>query len=521
MPFAIETETDIERLRQVARLLEADNRYLLGRISRLTAELAQAKGEDQNALALEIQRLQEQLDRRTRELYGPSSEKRPSQTPTEETTPAPKKQTGHGRHEQLALPVVEQVHELDEADRICPQCGRPLEKWEGQFEESEEIDVIERQYRIVKHQRQKYLCRCGACVETAFKPEQVIPKGRYSLAFAVDVAVSKYLDHLPLTRQARIMKRQGLEVEAAALWDQLWALYRHLKPTYDALQDYVLSAPVIGADETPWHLLGKKPAKKGWAWSITRPDAVFYQILDSRSADAAQTLLKDYAGIVLADGYSAYSALAKRSREGPAFTLAHCWAHVRRKFIECEPDYPQAREALDLIGKLYAVERGVRDEIGEREQRQEFKDAGEKQAERLKRLALHRQTESAPLVKELGRRLAEQRPLPQSGLGKAVQYATDLWPGLIRFLDDPRIPIDNNRTERELRPLAVGRKNHYGSKTERGMQAAAAFYSLIESAKLAGLNPAHYLAEAARRSIANPGTVTLPKDLLKSETAEN
>jgi len=106
-----------------------------------------------------------------------------------------------------------------------------------------------------------------------------------------------------------------------------------------------------------------------------------------------------------------------------------------------------------------------------------------------------------------------QRVLPQSGLGKAIAYTDGLWPGLVRFLDDSAIPLDNNATERALRGVVVGRKNHYGSKSLRGTQVAALFYSLLESAKLIGVDPAAYLAEATRRAIANPGTVTLPIDL--------
>ena len=109
--------------------------------------------------------------------------------------------------------------------------------------------------------------------------------------------------------------------------------------------------------------------------------------------------------------------------------------------------------------------------------------------------------------------LLETPALPESLLGKALSYADGLWPGLVRFLDDPRIPLDNNGAERALRGVVVGRKNHYGSRSRRGTEVAALFYSLLESAKLAGIEPAGYLAEATRRAIAHPGTVTLPRDL--------
>jgi transposase len=342
-------------------------------------------------------------------------------------------------------------------------------------------------------------------VDTAIGPEKLIPGGRYSVNFAVAVATGKYADHLPLDRQVKQMVRAGLVIDGQTLWDQLWALYAHLLPTYEALHRYVLASPVIGADETRWPLLEKGKTATWWGWSVTCPDAVCYRILPSRSAEAAGQVLIDYGGVVIADGYSAYSALQKErrnKRDGPRFELAFCWAHVRRKFIECEEDYPQASDVLKLIGKLYEIEARV---------------CEADVADRMSYLAELREKESAPVVREIHAFLLSQRPLPQSSFGKAVAYTLELWNGLVKFLKDPVIAIDNNATERTMRGMAVGRKNHYGSKSKRGTEVAALFYSLIESAKLAGLEPSAYLAEAARRAINNPGTVTLPQDLLKEQ----
>jgi hypothetical protein len=144
------------------------------------------------------------------------------------------------------------------------------------------------------------------------------------------------------------MAREGLTIESQTLWDQLDALATVLQPTYEALRHHVLAAPVIGADETWWRLMGGPESKRWWAWSVTREDAVAYTILESRSQDAARQVLNGYRGIVVADGYGAYDALA---RAGPSFTLAHCWAHVRRKFVEAEAHYPTpCAEVLELIG---------------------------------------------------------------------------------------------------------------------------------------------------------------------------
>ena len=225
----------------------------------------------------------------------------------------------------------------------------------GQEEVSDEVTVVERQFLVARHRRQKYRCRCNGAVVTAPGPRKLIPGGRYSPAFAVEVAAGKYLDHLPLERQSRMMQREGLEVGSQTLWDQLDALASHLEPTYRELGRRVLEAPLVHADETHWRLMAKSERKKYWAWCVTSADTVFYRIFDNRAQGSARQLLSGYRGIVLADGYGAYEALA---RAGPGFTLAHCWAHVRRKFVEIESHYPrQAGEILDLIGKLYAVER--------------------------------------------------------------------------------------------------------------------------------------------------------------------
>jgi len=487
------SESRPEVLRQVALLQQQENQKLLRRITELVARLAALEGQDATAaLQLELMRLEEQLAQARQKLFGRSSEQRhPPAAAAAEAKPSEKPEPrGHGPRPQPTLPTLEVVHALDEADRTCPACGGELAEMAGQHEESEEIDVVERSYRLVRHKRKKYRCACGGCIDTAIGPPKLIPGGRYSVDLAVSVAVAKYVDHLPLARQVRQMARAGLTTDTQTLWDQLVALERHLAPSYAALHRHVLEAPVIGADETTWPLLDRGGTKRWYAWSIAAPDAVFYRVDPSRSAKAAAAILGDYAGVVVADGYGAYATLA---RERP-FTLAHCWAHVRRKLVEAEPAYPQASHALDLIAALYAVEAECAD------------------ADPAVHLAARRER-SKPLVDTFRTWLDREPALPQSALGKAIAYADGLWAGLVLFLDDPAIPLDNNATERALRGLVVGRKNHYGSKSLRGTQVAALFYSLGESAKLAGLEPAAYLAEATRRAIAQPGAVTLPRDL--------
>ncbi len=505
----IQSEKDIEVLRRVAMMQEAENAHLHKRLVELTSKLAEARGEARSELQQELALLQEKLDRRVRELYGPSSEKSDKGSRDKDRKKKPRK--GHGPRKQPELPIFEVIHKLDKADMICVKCGGVPNKMKGQFEVSEEILVVRREFHIARHLRQKYACRCGECVETALGPRKLIPGGRYSVSFAVETAISKYADHLPLARQVVQMARAGLTVTATTLWDQLWALSQHLLPIYLALRLRVLCAPVIGADETTWPLLDSK-RKKWWAWSITSEDAVFYLIHPARSLEAAREILGGYDGTVMADGYETYEALRKeQARDGPGFALANCWAHARRKFVECAPDHPKAEEAVERIGQLYCVDKCALDEA---------ERLGLDEEERLSWLGEVRDRISRRLVKELLGWMYEQAPLPKSGLGKAIKYAVGCWSGLKLFLSDPRISLDNNRTERGMRALAVGRKNHYGSKTKRGTEVAALFYSLIESAKLCGLNPVEYLTVAAERAIDNPGTVTLPCELVEEKKRE-
>jgi transposase len=498
---------DVDTMRQVAVLLERENDRLHAKLTALTRELSQLRGEDASAAQRQLEALKEILAQRERTLFGASSEKRP-QPATAAPTPAATPQRGHGPKAQPALPSIDMVHELAPSDRTCTACGGVLREMTGQTEDSEEITVVERQVVMLHHLRKKYRCTCNGCVETAPGPLRLTThpdrRGRrYSADFAVEVAIGKYLDHLPLERQVRIMRREGLAIDSQTLWDQLEAAATILAPTYEALRQHVQTAPVIGADETWWRVFVGPAGKRWWAWSLTSETAVTYTILESRSQEAARQVLNGYRGIVIADGYGAYEALA---RAGSRFTLAHCWAHVRRKFVEAEPHYPgPCTEVLDLIGQLYAVERECPQRVGAADEAAH--------AELRQRHAHLRAERSAPLVAAIRTWAQGQRALPESSLGKAIAYMLGLWPGLTRFLEDPRIPLDNNATERALRGMVIGRKNHYGSRSKRGTEVAALFYSLIESAKLCGVEPKAYLLRALRAALATPGTVTLPHRL--------
>lgn len=487
----LEREKDPEVLRQAVVLLEAENRRLLARVMELTKALLAAQGKDRIALQVELEGLQAQLEKKNRMLFGQSSERRAGEPATEPKKRAPK--TGHGPREQ-ELRVVEEPHEIPEAERVCILCKGSLEEMSGQAEESEEIDVIAREFVIKKHVRKKYRCRCGECIETAPLPPRLVPGGRYSLAFAIAVAVSKYADHLPLERQVRIMRREGLIVDSQTLYDQIEALARVLWPAYDRLGAEQLDEPVIFVDETPWPLLGKSESSAKWyAWTMASPKGAYYEVHGTRGLDAGTSLVAGFKGIAVTDGYGVYDALEKRMKD---VRIAQCWAHIRRKFVDCESAFPKETEQiLALIRELYAIEDRAPPGPEGNDVRQQL-----------------RTTESRCVLARIQAWCLNVVCTPGSGLARAIDYMSKRWSRAILFLEHPDVPLDNNAAERAIRGVVLGRKNHYGSRSQRGTEVAAVFYSLIESAKLVGVDAAEYLRRAAEAALAG-GDPIVPSDL--------
>jgi transposase len=426
----LQNENRLDVLRQAALLLDSENKRLIKRTEALMSENAELQGKSPEQLQQEILALQELLAQRESALFGRSSERRGSGSA--------KPRTQHGPTPQAKLPVVETEYDLDEPDKTCPKCGGTMTEMVGHFEESDEIDVVERHFVVRRHRRKKYRCSCNSCIETALGPVKLRAGNRYSIDFAIDVAMAKYGDHLPLERQVRIMAREGLKVTSQTLFEQLHALAEHLRPACTALHAEILKAPVLCADETRWPMLNGRGAEciaagKWHAWSICSQQAVSYQIHDNRSQKAAKRVLGDYAGTLTADGFGVYGAVARAGK----FTLAHCWVHARRRFFQAEKFFPKAREMLDMIGELYEIEKRATGPPGT--------------AEHLAQLRQLRNTTSREVVGRIKTWSLEQRVLPGSAIGKAISYLHKIWPGLVLFLDDPRIPLDTNSVERSLR----------------------------------------------------------------------
>ena len=504
---SIERERDPEVLRQVAKLLDNENKRLHEKLRAAIEENLKLKNAEPSQLQLELLRLQELVNKQRHTIFGDSSERGATGSTSKGGN---KPQRGHGHTEQPLLPVEQMVHELDTADRHCPSCGGELCEMQGQFEDSELVHVVERHFKVVTHKRKKYRCACNAHIQTAPGPNKLIPGGRYAVDFAIEVALQKYLEHMPLERQVKSMRRDGLVVTTQTLWDQLVALAKRLgtDDLMDRMLRYLLSKTVLGADETVWRLLDKKGKQAGsskwYAWSVCGDDAVYYLISETRGSSTAAELLGGYHGTLVTDGYYVYQRL--RDQPGTDFRLAFCWSHVRRAFLEAGPSYREARAIVALIDELFAVERLLpRGPPG---------NDGHAQLVKL------RAERSQPILDAIRCWLDDLKGavLPDSSIGEAVDYTHNLWSGLTTFVHDANVPLSNNATERALRGLVLGRKNHYGSKSQLGTEIAAFFYTLLESAKLADIDPRLYLRTAVDAAFAG-ASVPLPHELAKAAMA--
>ena len=469
-------EQDPERLRQAALVLDAEVQRLLQVLKLKSDEIDALKGT--SGTLQDSLKLLEAL--RARANQDASKDDESKTKPARNRAP----QKGHGPKPQTELKRQPVLFEHDEPDRTCPCCGKRLKPMAGQFEVSEMIDVVDVEYRLIEVQRQKYTCQCGGVVETAPGPERAIDGGRYSLPFAVKVGVDKYDLSQPLARQARSMKQYGLHVDRHTLWDQIYALTPALRLSYEAVKEHILSREVIGLDQTGWPCLDGKRSKPWQMWCLTTEDAVFHAIRDDKSASTFCDLLGDYSGIVVCDALSTHTSVGRGS-EG--YQLAHCFAHVVRRFRDAAADFPQAEVAQSLIRKLYDIE----EKAGDVDERRRL-----------------RQIESVPVMDELWTWLTNTPTIRSTSLDQAVRYTIGIWSGLRVFLENPRVWLDNNRSERGLRGPVVGRKNYYGAKSERGTQVASIYYTLIETAKLHGVPARTYIAEAVRAG--RRGEIILP-----------
>src|SRR5438552_17131362 len=388
------------------------------------------------------------------------------------------------------LPRVEIV--IDVADKSCPCCAGAMHVI-GE-DRAERLDVIPAQFRVLVVRRPKYACRsCEEGVVQAPAPARLVESGIPTEALIAQVVVAKYADHLPLYRQAQIYARQGIALDRSTLADWVGRTARELKPVHTRLAERLNASAKLFADETTAPVLdpGRGRTKTGQLWAYARddrpwggsdPPGVVYVYAPDRKGERPISHLDGFTGILQVDGYAGYRALAERND----VQLAFCWSHVRRKFYELAAAGPApiASEALERIAALYRIESEIRG-----------RSADDRRAVR--------RVKSRTIVEELKSWLTAKLGLisQKTKLAEAIRYALSRWQGLTRFIDDGRIEIDSNAVERSIRPIALNRKNALFAGSDGGGEHWAVIASLIETCKLNGVDPQHYLVDVITKIV--------------------
>jgi transposase len=442
-----------------------------------------------------LQRQIEQLELRLEDLQQAEAAEQVSSeapSPSPESAPATTKAKPARRPLPEHLPRQTQTH-LPKYS-VCPDCGGEL--CELGEDVSEMLEYVRACFQVIRQVRPKLSCqRCDRIVQ-APAPSRPIARGLGGPGLLAHVLVSKYADHLPLYRQCEIYERQGIELERSTLADWVGGTSALLEPLVEALRRYVMAAGKLHADETRFPVLapGMGKTKTGRLWTYVRDDraagdpaapAVWYAYSADRGGEHPQRHLRTFRGALQADAYAGFDQLYEDGR----IQEVACWAHVRRKFYDLEQAHRSvlAREALERIGALYAVEAEIRGRPPE--ERQQV-----------------RQARARPLLQSLHDwfEVSLTRLSRKSDTTVAIRYALKLWPALTRYCDDGRLEIDNNAAERALRAVTLGRKNYLFAGSDAGGERAAVIYSLIATAKLNGLDPEAYLREVLTRIADHP-----------------
>jgi len=347
-------------------------------------------------------------------------------------------------------------------------------------EVTEELEYEEARLYVNKYIRPKYAKAYDEGVIIAQLPSRIIPKGIPGVGLLSHIIVSKFMDHLPLYRIRRQLKRQGVDIAESTINDWIKAIVDLLEPLYKVQRARILGRDYLMVDETTIRVLDsmkKGKSHTGYHWVYYDPLAkeVFYEYRRGRGGEFPRETLKDFAGYLQTDGYSGYNEVGTR----PEVIQLACFAHVRRKFEQALPnDKKRASWILKRIRYLYAVERRIRDFPYKK--RYDF-----------------RQHHSARQLRIMRQWLIKNKPevLPRSSIGAAIDYTLNLWNRLVRYVEDGRLEIDNNLVENSIRPIAIGRKNYLFAGSHNGAKWAAILYTLLATAELQGLEPKSWLKE--------------------------
>jgi transposase len=398
--------------------------------------------------------------------------------------------------------VVEDLRELREDQRVCPQCGAALSP--SDTEDSEQIEIEVRAYRRrIRRRRYQRTCTCSNCPRTitATPAPKLIPKGVLGVSVWVEILLDKFASHRPTERLLGQWQLLGLDVAAGTVAGGLERLEPLFQPLYDVLLKRNAATPFAQADETRWMVFVAQEGKAGyrwWLWVFLGEDTVVFRLDPTRSHEVPQGhFLADACAVLMVDRYSAYKAMDQVKLGN--VVLVFCWAHVRRDFVTVGKGWPEHKKwALAWLGRIRALYRHDRRRRSAKAGSADFTAAD---------IELRRTV--AAMQAQTDAELADPKlPTP---CRKVLASLQEHWSGLTCFLDDPRIPLDNNASERRARGPALGRKNYYGSGALWSGRLAAMLFSLFATLSLAKINVRTWLTWYLKSCAENGGQV--PPDI--------
>lgn len=416
-------------------------------------------------------------------LFGKSSEREPSDELKSRQPEGPKRKRVQLPSERYPnAPLIERHVELSELP-LCGCCGFTM-KDSGMTEDAEFLTVVPAQHIVVRQRRHKYSCsKCHGDVKTAPAPMRVKPGSSYSDEMMIDVALSKFCDLIPVERYSSIAGRAGLkDLPPQSLIETTHYLADFVRSAYERLKRDILNLKVLNADETPHRMLEGSEKESWYLWGFSGPRTSYFEIHDTRSGNVASEILAN--GVCEFLGSDKFSGYARAVRETNKVREVeqrskiknfYCNAHARRKFKEAKDAFgDEAGWFIERYKSIYKINA----------------DAKEKPPDEVLKL----RSEMIPIFDEM--RLRAMANIAgyssQSSIAKAMSYFFESFKELTLFIDDHRLAIDNNRQESLLRNPVIGRKTWYGTHSERGAKTTAVLFSLVESAKLCGVNPREY-----------------------------
>jgi transposase len=483
----------LQRLEQALAQLQTDFRREVGywksrhadavkRIDQLKEELDEARGQ--------VRSLQDKLFGRKSEKSARRDRSNDLVDPEDTTTAAKKRgaqpgHAGHARRDYSHLPVEEEFVSLPAERSSCGICGRPLVVTSA-TEDSELLEIeVGAHRRRIRRRRYRTACDCDSSRRTltAPPPPKLIPKGNYGISIWVHVLLDKYFSYRPTERLLGELEQYDLGLSAGTVNDGLKRIEPMLRPIYEALGKRNRLGGFHQADETRWLVFVLIDGKKGygwWLWVILGVDTVIYLLDPSRGHQVPEAHFgREACGVLEVDRYSAYKAMAQV--KAGHLVLAFCWAHVRRDFVGVGKSWPELTPwALSWLRRIRHVYQVNRQRLCHQPDSARFEEQ-----EALLRQAVEQMRAEA--VEELA------NPKLRQPCRKVLESLQEHWTGLVRFVDDPRVPMDNNASERAGRGPAVARKNFYGSGSLWSGRLAVAMFSLLATLAHWQLNPRRWL----------------------------